>query len=74
MVLKLLLALCYVLFFIFLPLYDKAYWPEPTKKSLSFKIVAATMFVAIGVIGMLITGNKTQFAYTMIIFSCFPVL
>ncbi len=65
--LKLLLVFCYVLFFIFLPLYDKAYWPEPTKKSLSFKIVAAAMFVAIGVIGMLLTGNKTQFAYTMII-------
>lgn len=64
--LKILLILCYVLFFIFLPLYDKAYWPEPTKKSLSFKIVAATMFVAIGVIGMFIADNRTQFSYTMI--------
>lgn len=49
-----------------MPLYDKAYWPEPTKKSLSFKIVVATMFVAIGFIGMLISGNKNEFAYTMI--------
>lgn len=64
--LKLLLGLCYVLFFIFLPLYDKAYWPEPTKKSLSFKIVAATMFVAISIIGIFLSGNRTQFAYTMI--------
>lgn len=64
--LKILLVFCYILFFIFLPLYDKAYWPEPTKKSLSFKIVAATMFVAIGIIGMFISGNKSDFAITMI--------
>lgn len=64
--LKILLTVCYFLFFIFLPLYDKAYWPEPTKKSLSFKIIAATMFVAIGVIGMFISGNKSEFALTMI--------
>ena len=64
--LKLLLALCYVLFFIFLPLYDKAYWPEPTKKSLTFNIVVATMFVSFGIIGIFISGNRTQFAYTLI--------
>lgn len=63
---KILLLLCYIMFFIFLPLYDKAYWPEPTKKSLSYKIVAASMFVAIGVIGMLMTDNKTLFGNTMI--------
>ncbi len=64
--LKILLVFCYILFFIFLPLYDKAYWPEPTKKSLTYKIVAATMFVAIGIIGMFISGNKSDFAITMI--------
>lgn len=64
--LKLLLVFCYILFFIFLPLYDKAYWPEPTKKSLSFKIVTATMFVAIGVVGVFIADNKSEFAITMI--------
>ena len=61
------LGVCYILFFIFLPLYDKAYWPEPTKKSLANKIVAATMFVAIGVIGMFISGNITEFSKAMII-------
>ena len=66
MELKILLGICYIIFFIFLPLYDKAYWPEPTKKSLSFKIVAATMFVAIGVMGMFISDNKSEFALTMI--------
>jgi uncharacterized membrane protein YhhN len=65
--LKILLAICYILFFVFLPLYDKAYWPEPTKKSLANKIVAATMFVAIGVLGMIISDNKTIFASTMIV-------
>ncbi len=64
--LKILLGICYITFFIFLPLYDKAYWPEPTKKSLTYKIIAATMFVTIGIIGILITENQTQFSYTMI--------
>ena len=62
-----LLGVCYILFFIFLPLYDKEYWPEPTKKSLRNKIVAATMFVAIGVIGMFMSGNITDFSKVMII-------
>ena len=59
--------LCYVLFFIFVPLYDKAYWPEPTKKSLACKMVAATAFVGIGILGMFITGNNSQYANLMII-------
>lgn len=65
--LKFALGLCYVLYFIFLPLYDKAYWPEPTKKSLSFKIVAASSFVGIGVFGMLLTDNISLYSKTMII-------
>ncbi len=67
MVLKVILVLCYVVFFIFVPLYDKAYWPEPTKKSLACKMVAATMFVLIGVFGMLITDNKSDYATTMLV-------
>ncbi len=67
MLLKVLLALCYILFFIFVPLYDKAYWPEPTKKSLACKMVAATMFVGIGFLGMEITGNESYYANTMLI-------
>ncbi len=65
--LKVLLGICYILFFIFLPLYDKAYWPEPTKKSLSFKLVAASSFVGIGICGMLMTNNVSPYAKTMII-------
>ena len=67
MLLKVLLVLCYVLFLVFVPLYDKAYWPEPTKKSLACKMVAATAFVLIGVLGMFITDNKSDYASTMII-------
>ena len=67
MLLKVLLILCYILFFIFVPLYDKAYWPEPTKKSLANKMVAATAFVLVGALGMLITNNKSDYAITMII-------
>lgn len=67
MLLKVLLVLCYILFFIFVPLYDKAYWPEPTKKSLACKMVAATMFVGIGFLGMEITGNESYYANTMLI-------
>ena len=67
MLLKVLLVLCYVLFLVFVPLYDKAYWPEPTKKSLACKMVAATAFVLIGVLGMFITDNKSDYTTTMII-------
>ena len=65
--LKILLGVCYLLFLVFVPLYDKAYWPEPTKKSLTFKMIAATAFVGIGVTGMLVTDNSSNYANLMII-------
>lgn len=65
--LKILLGICYILFFIFVPLYDKAYWPEPTKKSLTCKMIAATAFVLIGFFGMEITGNESYYANVMFI-------
>ncbi len=67
MLLKVLLAICYILFFIFVPLYDKAYWPEPTKKSLTFKMISATSFVAIGLLATEITGNESYYANIMLI-------
>ena len=67
MFLKFLLALCYILFFIFVPLYDKAYWPEPTKKSLTCKMIAATAFVGVGFFAMKITGNESYYANMMLI-------
>lgn len=67
MLLKILLGIYFIVFWIFVPLYDKAYWPEPTKKSLTFKMIAATMFVLIGVFGMLITDNRSDYATTMLI-------
>ncbi len=65
--LKILLGVCYLLFLVFVPLYDKAYWPEPTKKSLTYKMIAATAFVGIGLLGMFITDNTSQYANLMII-------
>ncbi len=67
MLLKVLLGVCIVIFFVFVPLYDKAYWPEPTKKSLTFKMIAATMFVLIGVIAMLLAENTSRYAKIMVI-------
>ncbi len=67
MLLKVLLGVCYILFFVFVPLYDKAYWPEPTKKSLSCKMVAATAFVGIGFIAMELSGNESYYANMMLI-------
>lgn len=67
MLLKILLGICYILFFIFVPLYDKAYWPEPTKKSLTCKMIAATAFVGIGFIAMKLTGNESYYANMMLI-------
>ncbi len=64
---KILLGICYILFFIFVPLYDKAYWPEPTKKSLTCKMIAATAFVSIGFLSIEITGNESYYANTMLI-------
>lgn len=65
--LKILLALCYILFFVFVPLYDKAYWPEPTKKSLTCKMIAASAFVLIGFLATEITGNESYYANIMLI-------
>ena len=65
--LKILLGVCYLLFLVFVPLYDKAYWPEPTKKSLTFKMIAATAFVGVGIIGMFLTDNSSSYANLMII-------
>ncbi len=67
MLLKVLLIICYILFFVFVPLYDKAYWPEPTKKSLSCKMVAATAFVGIGILGILINDTPSQYASLMLV-------
>lgn len=67
MLLKVLLIICYILFFVFVPLYDKAYWPEPTNKSLFCKMVAATAFVGIGILGILINDTPSQYASLMLV-------
>lgn len=65
MILKVLLALCIIGEFIFVPLYQKAYWPEPNKKSFKTKLVAATLFLFVGVLSMFIAGNFSTYAALM---------
>ncbi len=67
MLLKVLLSICVVLFWVFLPLYNKAYWPEPTKKSFTYKMICATLFVLMGVLAIFITANTSQYAKILLI-------
>lgn len=65
--LKIAFAVCCLLEFIFVPWFLRAMWPNPTKKSLLLKMVCATLFVAIGVLSMYISGNFTPFAIMMLV-------
>lgn len=67
MVLKIALAACCALEFLFVPLFLKAMWPNPTKKSLLLKMICASLFVAVGVLSMYISENFTTFAIMMLV-------
>lgn len=67
MVLKILFAVCVIIEIIFTPLYLKAFWPRPNKKSLCLKMVCSTAFVCTGILSMYIADNFTPFAITMVI-------
>lgn len=67
MLLKLLFCLCIVLQIIFVPLFLKAQWPGICRKSLFFKMICATSFLSMGVLGMNIVGNKSTYAVIMIV-------
>lgn len=66
MLLKILLALCIIGQLVFVPLYQKAYWPEPNKTSFRRKLIIATLFLAIGVLSMFIAENFSRYAILMI--------
>ncbi len=66
MLLKILLAVCVIIEIIFTPLYLKAFWPKPNKKSLILKMICSTAFVCTGFLCINIAGNFTVFAKTMI--------
>lgn len=67
MVLKILFAVCVIIEIIFTPLYLKAFWPRPNKKSLKLKMICSTAFVCTGILSMFIADNFTPYAITMVI-------
>ena len=58
---------CFVLQCFSTPLFLKLSWPTRSIKSLTAKMVSATLFVCVGCLSMNIAGNKSDFAITMII-------
>lgn len=67
MTLWLLFVFFVVLEIIFTPLFLKAQWPKPCFKSLVYKMICSTAFVLIGVLSVLISGNKSIYAIMMLI-------
>lgn len=67
MTLWLLFTLCIILEIIFTPLFLKAQWPGMCLKSLTYKMICSTAFVSIGVLSMLISHNKTTYAFMMLV-------
>lgn len=67
MLLKCLFVCCIVLEFIFVPLYLKAIVPVNCHKSLIYKMICSSCFVAVGVLSALISGNNSHYAVTMLI-------
>lgn len=52
---------------IFTPLFLKAQWPQACFKSLVYKMICSTAFVSIGVLSVLISGNKSVYAIMMLV-------
>ncbi len=66
MVLKAAFLLCLVLEAVFMPWFLKAMWPQKCFKSLVLKMICATLFVAVGVLSIFISGNTSSYALTML--------
>ncbi len=66
MELWILFGLFFVLQCVFTPWFLKASWPTRSNKSLLLKMLAASMFVATGILSMFIAENFSQFAFTML--------
>lgn len=67
MLLWILFAGCFVLQCFTTPLFLKLSWPTRSMKSLTAKMVSATLFVSVGYLSVNIADNKSDFAITMII-------
>lgn len=62
MLFNILFALTIVLEFVFVPLFLKYYWPEKCAKSMTYKMISATLFILCGFFAMKISGNNTPYA------------
>ncbi len=62
MIYNILFALTIVLEFITVPIFLKYYWPEKCVKSMTFKMISATLFVLCGIFAIKISGNNTPYA------------
>ncbi len=62
MLLKVLFGLALAAEFVTVPMFLKYYWPKKCKQSLLFKMLSATLFVAIGFLALKISGNATPYA------------
>ncbi len=60
-------GLLFALQCVFTPWFLKASWPNRSNKSLLLKMVAASLFVATGILSMYISNNFSQFAFTMLL-------
>lgn len=67
MIYKVLLAFCVIIEIVFIPLYLKAFWPKPNKKSLCFKMICSTAFVGAGVMSCLIADNFSEYAVRILV-------
>ncbi len=62
-----LFGVCYLIQCFSTPLFLKLSWPTRSMKSLTAKMVCATMFVLVGFLSSKIASNTSVFAYTMLI-------
>lgn len=66
-VLVVLIAVAAIIECIFAPLFSIAQRPGKSKKSLTYKMICATMFLLIGVLAFILSGNESVFAKYMLI-------
>lgn len=62
-----LFALCFIAQCFSTPIFLKLSWPNRTIKSLTAKMVCATLFVAVGFLSAIISGNTSLYAKSMML-------
>lgn len=62
-----LFAACFALQCVSTPLFLKLSWPTRSIKSLTAKMVCATLFLSVGFLSVKLAGNTSAFAYTMLL-------